>query len=70
MNTTSQEQSIHICSKSQGWNYAIDVAEQQIKESEEKIKKLRMSIKTFEEMRAKGEPFPGEEAEQEKSLDG
>lgn len=58
MNTKNPLQNAQSCSKPQGWDYAVFVAERQIEEAEEKIKRLRLSIKTFEEMRAKGEPFP------------
>jgi hypothetical protein len=53
------------CDKLSRWDYAIDIAERQIKVAEEKIKRLRISIRTFEEMRTTGEPFPGEEANQQ-----
>lgn len=60
MHRSNQDNFIHICSNLTSWDYAINVAERQIKEAEEKIKQLKMSIQTFEEFRAKGEPFPGE----------
>lgn len=47
-----------------GWNRAIVEAERQIEDSEKKIKRLKLSIATFREMLAKGDPFPGEDTEQ------
>jgi hypothetical protein len=62
MSTEKQSQNTHSCSNSQGWDYVISVAGQQIQAAEEKIKQLKFSIQTFKEMQAKGEPFPVEEA--------
>jgi predicted translin family RNA/ssDNA-binding protein len=65
MGNQNQEKFIQACvNKSEGWGKAIDEAERQIKEAEEKIKRLKLSIQTFKEMIAQGEPFPGESAEQ------
>ncbi len=61
MSRGTQEPFTQNCGNHQGWKYAISVAERQIKEAEEKIKRLKLSIRTFEQMIAKGEPFPGEE---------
>jgi hypothetical protein len=46
------------------WNQAISDAEQMIQEAKAKIARLRQSIRTFEELRNSGAPFPGESANQ------
>lgn len=51
------------CDSLSGWDRAICEAERQIETAQEKIKRLRLSIETFKEMRAKGEPFPGSDKE-------
>jgi len=43
-----------------GWSIAIVEAERQITAAEQKIRNLRASIQTFNDMRARKEPFPGE----------
>jgi len=48
-----------------GWDKVILEAERQIALAEEKISGLRLSIETFKELRAKGEPFPGEGSQPE-----
>jgi hypothetical protein len=41
-----------------GWDLAISDAETMIQESQERIKRLRRAIQTFESLRERGEPFP------------
>lgn len=55
------------CGNFSGWERAICEAQKQIAEAQGKIKKLELAIQTFEDMRAKGEPFPGEEEAREES---
>ena len=43
-----------------GWDEAIAEARRQIEDAHAKISKLNLSIRTFEEMRDMGEPFPSE----------
>lgn len=43
-----------------GWDYAIEIAKGQIGKANEKIERLRVSIKVFEDMKERSEPFPGE----------
>jgi len=60
MSKDNQEQFTQDSVKSEGdWDTAILEAERQILEAEKKIARLRLSIKTFEEMRANSESFPG-----------
>lgn len=54
----------HECENLSGWDRAICEAQNQIVAAREKIERLELSIKTFEDFRAKGEPFPGEAKEQ------
>jgi predicted translin family RNA/ssDNA-binding protein len=42
------------------WNEAISDAERMLEEAKQKVARLRRSIKTFQELRDDGEPFPGE----------
>jgi hypothetical protein len=60
MGSRKQEILTQNCVNLQGWERAICEAQNQIISAKEKIGRLELSIETFEEMRAKGEPFPGE----------
>jgi predicted translin family RNA/ssDNA-binding protein len=68
MKKQKQGKLLHVCSSPKGWHRAIEEAERQIEAAQEKIKRLRLSIETFEEMCAKGEPFPGEETGQKEAV--
>jgi hypothetical protein len=58
----------NILSKSAtSWDAAITDAKSMIKESESRIIDLKLSIKIFERLRDKGEPFPGEGAKRDTS---
>ena len=43
-----------------GWDIAIEDAEKLIEESQERIKRLKRAIQSFEALRERGEPFPSE----------
>lgn len=49
------------------WDAAIARAQEKIGEAEQRIVRLNLSIKTFEEMRDRGEPFPREGQEDAKA---
>lgn len=65
MRAKSKEVRAHTCGQTkgepvpQGWDYAIAEAKRQIADAQVKIQRLGHSIKTFEEMRDSGEPWPG-----------
>lgn len=68
MGNQNQDLITQPCVKTpEGWQRAISEAERQIKEGEEKVRRLKLSIETFREMLAQGEPFPGEGGEQAES---
>jgi hypothetical protein len=60
MGSKMQENLTQGCGSFSGWDRAILEAQRQIDEASEKIRKLNLSIETFKEMQAKGEPFPSE----------
>ena len=61
MTKQSQPQFTQDCGNNE-WDKAIVEAEHQIAVAEARITGLRLSIVTFKELKATGEPFPGEQA--------
>lgn len=47
--------------KRRGWDIAIGEARRQILEAEDKVRKLRLSIDSFEDFKKRGEPWPGDD---------
>lgn len=66
MGKKKQEKLIQPCDNFSGWERAICKARKQIEAAQEKIRRLELSIQTFEEMHAKGEPFPSDEVKEQK----
>ena len=64
MSNRKQDQLSHSCDRA-GWGVAIDKAERQIRAAEDRIMKLRLSIDSFKDFQASGEPWPTSESADE-----
>lgn len=65
MSKGSQAKSLHTpCKELSGWDRAVYDAEQKIRETEGKLAGLKAALAVCKERRDKGEPFPGERANQ------
>jgi len=51
------------------WDAVIRETEVEILKSKERLAGLRSALRVFKERKESGEPFPGEEAKQEKDLE-
>ena len=54
--------------KGSDWDVAISEAERQLREAEERVKRLRLIVQSFVDRRAKGQPFLGEVQREAKPL--
>jgi hypothetical protein len=60
MRKTSQAELTHqTCKELGGWDLAIKDAERLIKQTQARLRELRMASRVFRKKRDYGEPFPG-----------
>ncbi len=59
-NPHANEISLDTSKSENNWDEAIADVEAMIVEAKQRVSRLKRSVKTFKELRDKGEPFPGQ----------